>query len=112
MVCSCFFANEMPVEAFLFSEWSSSLIAILFNDSMKAGFCSFKKSRFTSLFDAFHSVKHMLLWREMIVLVTRCKSERISVCYETSLNLPALGLKYDSSEPLLCSTTKPYVLVL
>ena len=52
-----FFANGMLVEAFLFSEWSSSLIAILFNDSMKAGVCSFKKRRFTSLFDVFHSVK-------------------------------------------------------
>lgn len=57
MVCSYFFANEMPIEAFLFSEWFPSLIAILFNDSMKAGVCTFKKRRFTSLFDAFHSVK-------------------------------------------------------
>jgi len=43
MVCSCFFANEMPVEAFLLFEWSSSLIAILFNDSMKAGGLLFQK---------------------------------------------------------------------
>jgi len=57
MVCSCFFANEKPVEAFLFSEWFPSLIAILFNDSMKAGVCTSKKSRLTSLFDAFQSVK-------------------------------------------------------
>jgi len=57
MVCSCFFANGMPVEAFLLFEWSSFLIAILFNDSMKAGVRSFKKRQFTSLFDAFHSVK-------------------------------------------------------
>jgi len=47
----------MPVEAFLLFEWSSFLIAILFNDSMKAGGCSFKKRQFTSLFDVFHSVK-------------------------------------------------------
>jgi hypothetical protein len=57
MVCSYFFANEKPIEVCWFSEWSSSLIAILFNDSMKAGFCTFKKRQFTSLFDVFHSVK-------------------------------------------------------